>query len=64
MQAGTGHTQTFPAFLFYLSPNAKGRNHIMYDEDNDYSVPLPDETLSESIEGIAKLIEGIYYEAR
>lgn len=36
----------------------------MYDEDNDYSVPLPDETLSESIEAIAKLIEGIYYESR
>ncbi len=36
----------------------------MYDEDNDYSVPLPDETLSEIIEDSAKLIEGIYYEAR
>lgn len=34
----------------------------MYDEDNDYSVPLPDGTVSEIIEASAKLIEGNYYE--
>lgn len=36
----------------------------MYDEENDYSVPLPDETLSEIIEASAKFMEGIYYEAK
>lgn len=35
----------------------------MYDEDDDYSVPLPDETVSEIIEDSARSIEGIYYEA-
>lgn len=35
----------------------------MYDENNDYSIPFPDETVSEIIEDSAKLIEGIYYEA-
>lgn len=35
----------------------------MYDEDNDYSVPFPDETVSEIIEESAKLVEGNYYEA-
>ena len=34
----------------------------MYDEDNDYSVPCPDGTVSEIIEASAKLIEGNYYE--
>ena len=34
----------------------------MYDEDND-SVPFPDETVSEIIEESAKLVEGNYYEA-
>lgn len=36
----------------------------MYDENNDYSVPLPDETVSEIIEGAAERLEGVYYEAR
>ena len=35
----------------------------MYDENNDYSIPLPDETVPEIIEESAKLMEGIYYEA-
>lgn len=35
----------------------------MYDENNDYSVPLPDETFSEMIEQIARLMEGDSYEA-
>ncbi len=37
--------------------------NAMYDENNDYSIPFPDETVSEIIEDSAKLIEGIYYEA-
>lgn len=51
-----------PGFSFTFEHHSKGRNG-MYDENNDYSVPLPDETFSEMIEQIARLMEGDSYEA-
>lgn len=57
-----GKDYSNPAFLLPFDQH-KGRN-AMYDENNDYSVPLPDETLSEIIEGAAERLEGVYYEAR